>query len=189
MKPDRTGQMRIIAGQWRGRKLAAPHGLTTRPTADRARETLFSMLTSRLGSFADLRVADLFAGSGALGLEALSRGAAHCSFVDQDATAVATIRANVAMLGTKGADIRQDNAACPAAVSAPFDLLLADPPYAFAETAAWMDALAEQNWVAEHSWLALERGEAEIALGHDWRAESSRRCGKAWLHFLRYQSA
>ena len=66
--------MRIIAGQWRGRKLVAPAGDATRPTADRTRETLFSMLVSRLGSLEDLRVADLFAGSGALGLEALSRG-------------------------------------------------------------------------------------------------------------------
>ena len=70
--------MRIIAGDWRGRKLTAPAGDTTRPTADRTRETLFSMLVSRLGSFEGLSVADLFAGSGALGLEALSRGAARC---------------------------------------------------------------------------------------------------------------
>jgi 16S rRNA (guanine966-N2)-methyltransferase len=76
--------MRIVAGQWRGRKLLAPEGDTTRPTADRTRETLFSMLTSRLGSFEGLRVADLFAGSGALGLEALSRGAAHAMFAEQD---------------------------------------------------------------------------------------------------------
>jgi len=67
--------MRIIAGEWRGRRLQAPPGVETRPTADRVRETLFSMLASRLGSFESLRVADLFAGSGALGLEALSRGA------------------------------------------------------------------------------------------------------------------
>ncbi len=189
MKPIGTGQIRVIAGQWRARKLAAPQGLTTRPTADRTRETLFSMLTSRLGSFADLRVADLFAGSGALGLEALSRGAAHCSFVDQDAAAIAAIRANVATLGANGADIRQANAARPAPVSAPFDLLLADPPYAFAETAAWMDALVAQNWVGAHSWLALERGDGDIALGLGWHSETSRRCGKAWLHFLRYQPA
>ena len=75
--------MRIISGEWRSRPLVAPKGDTTRPTADRTRETLFSMLTSRLGSFEDLRVLDLFAGSGALGLEALSRGAAHCTFVFQ----------------------------------------------------------------------------------------------------------
>ena len=76
--------MRIVAGDWRGRKLVAPKGEATRPTADRTRETLFNMLASRLGSFNDLRIADLFAGSGALGIEALSRGAAHCLFAEQD---------------------------------------------------------------------------------------------------------
>ena len=90
--------MRIIAGEWRGRKLVASAGAATRPTADRVRETLFSMLGSRLGSFEDLRVADLYAGSGALGLEALSRGAAFACFVDQDPRAIAAIRAYVAAL-------------------------------------------------------------------------------------------
>ena len=86
--------MRIIAGSGAARPLEAPPGHATRPTADRVRETLFSMLASRLGSFEDLRVADLFAGSGALGLEALSRGAASATFVENDAQAVATIRRN-----------------------------------------------------------------------------------------------
>ena len=90
--------MRIIAGEWRGRPLRAPAGQGTRPTADRTRETLFSMLVSRLGSFDGLRVADLYAGSGALGLEALSRGAAHATFVEKDPQAVAVLRANVAAL-------------------------------------------------------------------------------------------
>ena len=72
--------MRVIAGRWRGRPLLAPAGQATRPTSDRAREGLFSMLASRLGSFEGLVVADLFAGTGALGIEALSRGAAHCTF-------------------------------------------------------------------------------------------------------------
>jgi len=76
--------VRIIAGEWRRRLLQAPPGEATRPTADRTRETLFAMLTSRLGSFEELRVADLFAGSGALGLEALSRGAAQCLFAEND---------------------------------------------------------------------------------------------------------
>lgn len=87
--------MRIIAGEWRGRKLIAPKGDSTRPTADRTRETLFNMLASRLGSFEGLTVLDLFAGSGALGLEALSRGASQCLFVEQDADAVKAIRSNV----------------------------------------------------------------------------------------------
>ena len=93
--------MRIIAGRWRGRVLEAPRGRGTRPTADRVRETLFSMLASRLGSFEDLRVADLFAGSGALGFEALSRGAAQASFVENDSKAAAIIRANAEKLGAQ----------------------------------------------------------------------------------------
>ena len=93
--------MRIISGEWRSRPLVAPKGDTTRPTADRTRETLFSMLTSRLGSFEDLRVLDLFAGSGALGLEALSRGAAHCTFVEQDHLALDALEKNIAKLGGK----------------------------------------------------------------------------------------
>ncbi len=84
--------MRIIAGAWRGRSLEAPPGQATRPTSDRAREGLFSMLASRLGSFKGLEVADLFAGTGALGLEALSRGAAQCSFVEKDRTALDILR-------------------------------------------------------------------------------------------------
>ena len=88
--------MRIIAGEWRGRPLEAPPGAATRPTADRVRETLFSMLASRLGSFGDLKVADLFAGSGALGFEALSRGAASATFVESNSAATAVIRKNAA---------------------------------------------------------------------------------------------
>ena len=91
--------MRIIAGEWRGRPLLLPPGTQTRPTADRVRETLFSMLASRLGSFADLRVADLFAGSGALGLEALSRGASFACFVESDTRAAAAIKASAKQLG------------------------------------------------------------------------------------------
>lgn len=86
--------MRIISGQWRGRPLTAPKGDATRPTADRTRETLFSMLVSRIGSFEGLAVGDFFAGSGALGFEALSRGAATCLFVEQDKLAIDSIRAN-----------------------------------------------------------------------------------------------
>ena len=93
--------MRIIAGQFRGRQLQAPPGSATRPTGDRVREALFSMLVSRLGSFEDLRVADLYAGSGALGLEALSRGAAEAVFVETDPKAQAAIKANAAKLGER----------------------------------------------------------------------------------------
>ena len=90
--------MRIIAGEWRRRQLRAPPGESTRPTADRTRETLFAMLASRLGSFEGLAVADLFAGSGALGLEALSRGAATCLFAENEPAAIRALRANIAAL-------------------------------------------------------------------------------------------
>ena len=93
--------MRIIAGEWRGRRLVAPKGDATRPTADRTRETLFNMLASRIGDFEGLAVADLFAGSGALGLEALSRGAASCLFVEHDKAALDAIRANVTALDAR----------------------------------------------------------------------------------------
>jgi 16S rRNA (guanine966-N2)-methyltransferase len=92
--------VRVIAGQFRGLPLQAPAGLATRPTADRVRESLFSMLASRIGSFEGLRVADLYAGSGALGFEALSRGAEHATFVDTDRGAAAAIKANADKLGT-----------------------------------------------------------------------------------------
>src|SRR6187402_1930426 len=97
--------MRIIAGKYGGRLLRVPKGDATRPTADRTREALFSILVSRIGSFEGLAVADLFAGSGALGLEALSRGAASCLFVEQDKPALDALRANITKLGAK-ADIR-----------------------------------------------------------------------------------
>src|SRR3954453_20598968 len=94
--------MRIIAGAWRGRPLVAPAGQSTRPTSDRPPEALFSMLASRLGTFEGLRVADLFAGSGALGLEALSRGAAPCIFGETARHALDVIRRNLAALGADG---------------------------------------------------------------------------------------
>ena len=88
--------MRIISGHWRGRAIIAPEGQATRPTADRVREALFSMLASRLGSFEGLRIFDGFAGTGALGLEALSRGGAHATFVENDPAAVKALRTNIA---------------------------------------------------------------------------------------------
>src|SRR5947208_1335701 len=115
--------MRIIAGKWRGRILEAPPGMGTRPTADRVREALFSMLASRLGSFEELRVADLFAGSGALGFEALSRGAAYATFVESDPKAAAAIRRNAEKLGVSVQVLAGSALSLPRAE--PFDLVLA----------------------------------------------------------------
>ena len=149
--------MRIIAGDWRGRKLTAPAGDTTRPTADRTRETLFSMLVSRLGSFEGLAVADLFAGSGALGLEALSRGAARCTFVEQDAAALKALKANVAALeaGTR-ADVRASSVLSLGPAKEPLDLLLLDPPYNSGAGAVALDKLQRLGWIGPATWIGLE---------------------------------
>lgn len=123
--------MRIIAGTHGGRILSAPRGQTTRPTTDRDREALFSALSHQLGhDFEGLRVLDLFAGSGTLGLEALSRGARHCTFIDKDPKAIATIKANIEALneGSNTAVIH-GNALRPAHSTQGYDLAFADAPY------------------------------------------------------------
>ena len=176
--------MRIIAGQWRGRPLEAPAGDTTRPTSDRAREGLFSMLASRLGSFADLAVADLFAGTGALGLEALSRGAAHCTFVEKDRTALDVLKRNIARLGAgEQADIRAQSVEHAPPPPRPFDLILMDPPYGVGLAQPALDRAAE--WLAPGGWLSLELHGESPALPPGLELETERRFGKATLLLLR----
>jgi 16S rRNA (guanine966-N2)-methyltransferase len=130
--------MRVVAGEFGGRRLRAPRGAGTRPTADRVREALFSML----GDVSGACVLDLYAGSGALGIEALSRGAASVVFVEHHAQAAATIRRNLDELGTEGDVRRQDAMAFLAASRATFDLVFCDPPYDSAPRLA--EALAER---------------------------------------------
>lgn len=149
--------MRIVAGEWRGRQVIAPQGDTTRPTADRTRETLFSMLVSRLGSFEGLAVADLFAGSGALGLEALSRGAASCIFVEQDAAAIRALRSNIANLRAQAqCDVRASSVLALAPAKAPLDLILLDPPYGTGAGAVALERLNRHGWIGEATWISLE---------------------------------
>ncbi len=177
--------MRIIAGEWRGRKLTAPKGDTTRPTADRTRETLFSMLTSRLGNFEDLRVADLFAGSGALGLEALSRGAAHCLFVENERAAIDAIRANVDALGCRTrTTIETGSATALRPAREAYDLLLLDPPYRTGAGEVTLDRLQRLGWIGEATWIALETAFNEEPEIKGLRVETSRRIGKGRLTLL-----
>jgi 16S rRNA (guanine966-N2)-methyltransferase len=173
--------MRIIAGQWRGRPLVAPRGDTTRPTADRTRETLFSMLTSRIGSFEGLRVADLFAGSGALGLEALSRGAAECVFVEQDRAALDALAAK---LGAK-ADLRAQSVMTLAPAREPYNLILMDPPYGTGAGAVALDRLARLGWTGPASWISIETGRDEQVDVAGFAIEAMRDSGRARLHLLR----
>ena len=177
--------MRIIAGQWRGRKLVAPKGDGTRPTADRTRETLFSMLTSRLGSFDDLSVLDLFAGSGALGLEALSRGAEHAMFVEQDKPALDAIRANVKALGAQKAIITAGSVMSLGPARATYDLILADPPYGTGAGEVALDKLLRLGWIGEQTWIAVETGATEDVEVKGLEIETTHKVGKAKLTILR----
>lgn len=178
--------MRIIAGEWRGRKLNAPKGDATRPTADRTRETLFSMLTSRLGTFEDLRVADLFAGSGALGLEALSRGAGQCLFVENDRAALDTIRANVTSLGAQPrARVESGSVMQLRAANQPYDLLLLDPPYHTGAGAVALDRLLRLGWIGDATWIAVETAGNEDVAVDGLTIEVERKVGKGKLTLLR----
>lgn len=178
--------LRIVAGQWRGRKLVAPEGDTTRPTADRTRETLFSMLTSRLGSFEGLAIADLFAGSGALGLEALSRGAASCLFVEQDPPAIRAIRTNVANLRAQAqCDVRAGSVLALGPAKAPLDLVLLDPPYHSGAGAVALDKLRRLGWLGEGTWISLETAADEEPKLKGFTVDADRKVGKARITLLR----
>ncbi|MFB0875166.1 MULTISPECIES: 16S rRNA (guanine(966)-N(2))-methyltransferase RsmD [unclassified Sphingobium] len=176
--------MRIIAGQWRGRPLVAPKGDATRPTADRTRETLFSMLTSRLGSFEGLAVGDFFAGSGALGYEALSRGAASCLFVEQDKAALDAIRANGEKLGVRP-DIRAGSVLSLGPAPKALDLIFMDPPYQSGAGQVALDKLARLGWTQAATWISVETDRREDVAVKGFAVDAVRDVGKARLTLLR----
>jgi 16S rRNA (guanine966-N2)-methyltransferase len=180
--------MRIIAGQWRGRPLVAPKGDATRPTADRTREALFSMLVSRIGSFEGLRVADLFAGSGALGLEALSRGAAQCLFVEQDRQALAALKSNIDKLGA-AADVLSQSVMGLGPAKSPYDLVLMDPPYGTGAGGAALDRLARLGWVGPATHVSIETARDETVTVNGFETLVMRDHGKARITLLRANSA
>lgn len=150
---------RIIAGRLGGRRIRTPPGGATRPTSDRVREAMFSSIQSELGGFDDLRVLDLFAGSGALGLEALSRGAAYARFVESDGRAADVIRHNLRELGVNGSVARMTAARF--ALSAPperFGLIFLDPPYALAtDVLAGLVASLKQSAAEPGALFVVER--------------------------------
>ena len=184
--------MRIAGGDWRGRVLDAPAGRNTRPTGGRTREAVFNILehASWALEVEDLNVVDLFAGSGALGLEALSRGAAFCLFVETAGPALTALRANIEALGAgPRAAVRGRDAARlgprPAG-RAPFGLAFLDPPYArgLGETA--LETLKSGGWLAPGALVVFERGSSEPAPeapGFDVLDE--RRYGAARTWFLK----
>lgn len=170
--------MRIIAGQWRGRPLIAPAGDATRPTSDRTREALFSMLASRLGSFEGLKVADVCAGTGALGLEALSRGAAHCTFVERERGAIEALRTNIAKLGAQ-AELRA--IAAESFHGGAFDLVLIDPPYG----TGLGQKILPQIGLAPGGWASIESAKNEPIDVPGYTVEAERVHGKARITLLR----
>src|SRR5690606_23711130 len=136
--------------------------------------------------FEGLAVADLFAGSGALGLEALSRGAKSCLFVEQDAEAIRALRANIAALRAQPqSDVRASSVMQLAPAKAPLDLLLLDPPYGSGAGAVALDRLARLGWVGEGTWVSLETAADEIVQVKALAIESERKVGKAKLTLLR----
>lgn len=180
--------MRIVAGQWRGRTIEAPPGDATRPTKDRVREALFSMLASRLGTFEGLRVADLFAGSGALGLEALSRGAAHCTFVERDPAAIKSLEKNISSLNAN-ADIRRGSAEGLGTTSHACDLIVMDPPYGSDLADKILANLTKQGWIGPSSWISVETERGASIAGDGLVAEAVRNFGKAQITLLRKTAA
>jgi 16S rRNA (guanine966-N2)-methyltransferase len=155
------GVTRVIAGVAGGRRLTVPTGRDTRPTSDRAREGLFATVHALLGPLDGLRVADLYAGSGAVGLEALSRGAAHALLVESHPRAARVIRANIDALGLLGAELAADRVAqvLRGSPAEPYDLVFADPPYAMAalQVTAMLEALRDNRWLAAGALVVVER--------------------------------
>lgn len=141
------------------------------------------MIASRIGSFEDLRVADLFAGSGALGLEALSRGAAHATFVETDAAAAAVIRRNAQRLGASVEILQRSGLVLPR--SRTFDLIFADPPYAPGSGSAVVEAVANADWLGEGGWMSIETGRDDMVEPGPFRIETTREVGPALLTLLR----
>ena len=176
--------MRIISGQWRGRPLTAPKGDATRPTADRTRETLFSMLVSRIGSFEGLAVVYFFAGSGALGFEALSRGAATCLFVEQDKLAIDSIRANGERLGIRP-DIRASSVLSLGSAPKPLDLIFMDPPYGTGAGQVALDKLGRLGWTGPATWISIETDRREDVEVKGFAIDAVRDAGKARITILR----
>lgn len=182
--------MRIVGGEFRGRRLATPSGLAVRPTADRLRQTLFDILAHGQGNrVRGARVLDLFAGTGALGLEAMSRGAAYVLFVENDAEARALVRRNVEALGLTGHTriFRRDAADLgPAGNIVPFDLVFADPPYRQGLGERALAGAVAGGWLSEDAVAILEESVAvEVAPIPGLEPIDRRHVGDSQLLFFR----
>jgi len=185
---------RVIAGEAGGRRLAVPGGRETRPTSDRAREGLFATISSIAGSLAGARVLDLYAGSGAVGLEALSRGAGHVLLVESGARAGRVIRENIEALGLPGAQVIVDRvervlARGPHTDGGRYDVAFADPPYALSgeQVSAMLSLLADRAWLAPGALVIVERAtrSGPVAWPDGYVPDRARRYGEATFWYGR----
>ncbi len=181
--------MRIVAGKFRGKTLTSPEDGSIRPTADRVRESVFNILASRLGpSFDGLKVLDLFAGTGALGLEALSRGAANVIFVDTGAEARGLIRDHIEAFGAGGTTklLRRDATSLgPAGTMGPVDLIFLDPPYGKGLGEQALASLKAGGWLHPETLLMLEEGsDVTVELPEGLTLDDRREYGAAAVHFI-----
>jgi len=185
-RPRRPQQLRIIGGTWRGRKLRFPEIETLRPTPDRVRETLFNWLAPVIEG---AKCLDLYAGSGALGFEALSRGASSVVMVDSDARAVARLREHAHTLHTSSAEIIRADALAYLA-SAPlgaFDIVFLDPPFRQGLIAPACQALEKHGWLKPGAYVYME-AEADYAppMPDNWRIIKSKQAGQVGYHLARH---
>jgi len=181
-KPSNLGQLRIIAGRWRGRKLQFPALAGLRPTGDRIRETLFNWLQNDL---VDAHCLDLFAGSGALGLEALSRGAAHCTFIDSQADACRAMQANLDLLHCQQGRVVHSNALAwlkqtpDPSQTRPYQIVFCDPPFQLGLWAETLALLAEHPQIAEDAWVYVEAPRSyAIDAPLNWHLHRSKETGQ-----------
>jgi len=185
--------MRIVGGKFKGRAIKAPEGRSTRPTSDRARESIFNVLAHAdwAPPMEGARVIDAFAGSGALGLEAMSRGAAFCLFVETDSAARGCIRDNIEAFQLFGATrihrrSATDLGAKPAGLGSPFDLVFMDPPYDYDLVPAALDQLRKGAWITPKALVIAETSADQAApVTSEWDKLDERIYGAARISFLR----
>jgi 16S rRNA (guanine966-N2)-methyltransferase len=184
-RSGKPGRLRIIGGQWRGRKLEFTESPGLRPTPDRVRETLFNWLSNDI---VGARCLDLFSGSGALGLEALSRGAGHCRFIDSNSRTIDSLRQQLEILGCETAQtlagdglqwLRDSNTG-----AEPFDIIFLDPPFQQKLLVPACQLLEDRGWLADAAHIYLESGtqEATPAVPSSWELKREKKAGE-----VRYQ--
>lgn len=178
-----SGKLRIIGGQWRGRKFPCLPGELTRPTGDRVRETLFNWLAPFIN---DARCLDLFAGTGALGLEALSRGAAGVTFVEQDAPAARQLESTLRELECADAQvIRGDALQYLAGTPTPFDIVFLDPPFGVIDP-GYLCTLLNSHWLARgaHIYIETRRGDESAELPAGWTTVRDKTAGRVRFRLI-----